>query len=298
VKGGLVYDLTTNVLKTCDGTNWNTVAAGSGLSGGTSGYLGVWTGATSLGLSSTSAGNQLYWDGTNHRLGIGTSGPESKLEIVNATGGTTSSNYLQITGATANNTNYPGISFKGGSLATSYPYIIINNGGYGLYLGGGTSGVATNRAGMTFDSVAGTSFTFGATNALQILPGGNVGIGVPAPNYPLDVNGTVRATAYLYTSDKRLKSDIETVDGLDIISRLHGVSFKWKSTGVKSTGVIAQEIEAVLPQAVATDADGMKSVDYLQLIGPMIEAIKTLKADSDNLRSEIETLKRLTSEAR
>ena len=123
------------------------------------------------------------------KVGIGTTSPQSKLEVVNAAGGTVADNYIQITGSTANNTNYPGISLKGGSLADSYPRIAVNNGGYGLYLGGGTSGVVSDRAGMTFDSVAGTSFTFGATNAMQILPTGNVGIGTTAPAEKLDLGG-------------------------------------------------------------------------------------------------------------
>jgi hypothetical protein len=131
---------------------------------------------------------------SNGNVGVGTATPQSKLEVVNATGGTVAENYVQITGSTANNTNYPGISLKGGSLANSYPRISVNNGGYGLYLGGGTSGVVTDRAGMTFDSVAGTSFTFGATTAMQILPTGNVGIGPSAPNATLDVAGAIFAS--------------------------------------------------------------------------------------------------------
>lgn len=82
VEGGLVYDMTNDVLKTCDGTNWQTVAAGSGLSGGTSGYLGVWTGATTMGLSGTAAGQNLFWNGTTHRLGIGTDAPSTALHTV------------------------------------------------------------------------------------------------------------------------------------------------------------------------------------------------------------------------
>ncbi|MCC7250452.1 tail fiber domain-containing protein [Hyphomicrobium sp.] len=154
------------------------------------------------------------------------------------------------------------------------------------------------------------------TDALSMHKDGLIGIGMNSPSYKLDVNGTVRATTYLYASDRRLKTDIKTTSGLDLVSRMHGVSFRWKDTGKAATGVIAQEIEKVLPNAVSTDKAGSKSVDYPQLIGPLIEAIKELKADNDNLRAElkaandnheveldelraeIEAIKGLTSEAR
>ena len=53
-----------------------------------------------------------------------------------------------------------------------------------------------------------------------------------------------------------------------------GGTFNWKKDGSPSAGVIAQEVEKVMPYAVKTDGKGMKSVDYDQIIGPLIEAIK------------------------
>lgn len=133
---------------------------------------------------------------------------------------------------------------------------------------------------------------------IRMTSGGNVGLGTAVPAYTLDVNGTVRATTYLYPSDARLKADIQTIDGVTIVSRLRGVSFRWKDSGKLATGVVAQEVEAVLPTAVSTDATGQKSVDYVQLIGPLIEAVKDLKADNDNLRSDVDELKRSLIEAK
>jgi hypothetical protein len=87
-------------------------------------------------------------------------------------------------------------------------------------------------------------------------------------------------TAY---SDVRLKSNIQTIEsGLDKVCAMRGVTFE--KDGVRNLGVIAQEVEAVIPEVVHTQNDGMKSVAYGNIVGVLIEAIKELK-------QEIETLK-------
>ena len=105
------------------------------------------------------------------------------------------------------------------------------------------------------------------------------------------VTGNVTAAGYFHSSDKRLKENIHTSPGLDIVSHLRGVTFNWKKDGTQSGGVIAQEVEAVLPSAVQTDANGLKSVDYDQLITPLIEAVKEQQKEIDSLRHEILELK-------
>jgi hypothetical protein len=66
------------------------------------------------------------------------------------------------------------------------------------------------------------------------------------------------------------------------VSALRGVSFDWKETGRSSYGVIAQELEEVLPELVG-DGD-VKSVNYSGIIGVLIEAIKELKKEVENLK--------------
>lgn len=95
-------------------------------------------------------------------------------------------------------------------------------------------------------------------------------------------------------SDKRLKKNIHTIkDALEKTSQLRGVSFEWKNdnadTGQKM-GVIAQEVEKIFPDLVTEDEKGYKSVSYTQLVGVLIEAIKELKKDNENLEKRLDIL--------
>jgi hypothetical protein len=92
-----------------------------------------------------------------------------------------------------------------------------------------------------------------------------------------NLTATGNVTAY---SDARLKTDIETLDNaLDKVTKLRGVSYKRLDTQEAGIGVIAQEIENVLPEVVQDGA--YKSVAYGNVVGLLIEAIKELKAQVD-----------------
>jgi uncharacterized protein (UPF0335 family) len=102
-------------------------------------------------------------------------------------------------------------------------------------------------------------------------------------------------------SDAKLKDNIQKVEGaLELVSQLDGVTFNWKKDGKASAGVIAQNMEKVIPSAVkevetlGTD-ETHKVVDYNQLSALFIEAIKELKEENKLLRAEIESLKDINS---
>jgi len=109
----------------------------------------------------------------------------------------------------------------------------------------------------------------------------------------LHVDGNV--VAYSTTvSDERLKQNIEKIDSaLDKVSQLNGYTFEYKHDGKKSAGVIAQEVEKILPTAVeekrlplqSHDGEVYKTVQYDQLHGLLIEAIKELKAEIQELKN-------------
>jgi hypothetical protein len=111
----------------------------------------------------------------------------------------------------------------------------------------------------------------------------------------LHVEGNV--IAYSTTiSDERLKKDIVKIDNaLDKVSQLNGYTFEYLTDGKKSAGVIAQEVEKVMPSAITEstlplkmgddDKTEYKTVQYDQLHGLMIEAIKELKAEIEELKA-------------
>jgi len=96
---------------------------------------------------------------------------------------------------------------------------------------------------------------------------------------------------FYIASDMRLKENIKTLKGLDLIEKLRGVSFDWKQGKKPSLGVIAQEVEKVIPGAVRSDVDGIKTVEYTQIIPPLIEAVKELKAENEKQAIENEKQK-------
>jgi hypothetical protein len=106
----------------------------------------------------------------------------------------------------------------------------------------------------------------------------NVGIKTTNPSYTLDVTGNIRATGSITeNSDESLKENIQTIDNAcDKVSKLRGVSYNKIGEEDKKIGVIAQEIEAVVPEVVTEDINGIKSVSYTNLVGLLIQSNKEL----------------------
>ena len=103
------------------------------------------------------------------------------------------------------------------------------------------------------------------------------------------------------TSDIRYKKNIETIDGaLEKVKALRGVTFDWDNDAFKedentekptfterATGVIAQDVEKVLPEAVRENEDGFKNVAYGNMVGLLVEAIKEQQAQIDELKKQL-----------
>ena len=124
------------------------------------------------------------------------------------------------------------------------------------------------------------------------VSGGTPGVGVG-----LEVNGDITAFSTTLSSDIKLKENVVVVNGaLEKVSKLNGVTFDWKKDGKSSAGVIAQNVEEVMPELVGeatglSDTEAHKVVDYNGLSALFIEAIKELKDQNELLKAEIEELK-------
>jgi hypothetical protein len=127
-------------------------------------------------------------------------------------------------------------------------------------------------------------------NRVWITAGGAMGLGITPTNTAGRFEASNDIVAYS-TSDKRWKNNIVKIDSpLEKISQISGVEFDWIEDepfhGNKGhdVGVIAQEIELVIPEAVQTRESGMKAVQYDKIIPLLIEAIKELQKEIKELK--------------
>ncbi|MBZ0165834.1 MAG: tail fiber domain-containing protein [Candidatus Omnitrophica bacterium] len=183
------------------------------------------------------------------KVGIGTSAPGQELEVEGD---------LEITDDLFFSGANPQIRVTGGDLP------IAPDAGLDLHVD-----LDSGSQFYVFDA-------FNSSHLLTVLQNTRrIGVLNAAPTTEFDVNGTVTAVAYLYSSDARLKTHIEPVSGLAGIMQLEGIQFQWKENGKADIGVTAQDVETVYPELVHTnEVTGQKYVQYGNLIGPLIEAIK------------------------
>ena len=103
--------------------------------------------------------------------------------------------------------------------------------------------------------------------------------------FTVTTTGDITAANFNSTSDERKKNNIITIpNALDTVGQLRGVNFDWIDSGSNAMGVIAQEVEELLPEVVSTNEDGFKSVAYGNMVGLLVEAIKELKAEIEELK--------------
>lgn len=117
-------------------------------------------------------------------------------------------------------------------------------------------------------------------------------------SYDLEVQGDAKfhsdviATQVICSSDRRLKKEIvEIQNPIEKLKSIRGVSFRWKSTNKISFGVIADEIETIMPGSVTINPTGFQAVNYNSAISLLIEAVKKQAEQISELRMEVEDLK-------
>ena len=98
---------------------------------------------------------------------------------------------------------------------------------------------------------------------------------------------TVTAQHFDNVSDETLKENIHTIlVSTSVLDKLNPVSFNWKSSGELSYGLIAQEVENILPQIVHTSGN-IKTVSYIQLIAFLIAAVKDLQEQINSINTKL-----------
>jgi hypothetical protein len=188
---------------------------------------------------------------------------------------------------------------KAQSLRVGAGHIITNHKNGALVLNAGPDGTGNGLAGIWFRKAKNRGDIATYVNLMKISSNGKVGIGTVNPQYKLDVNGTIRGNN-VSPSDQRLKQNIQPLENsLAKVEQLRGVSFEWKDkdkeTGTQ-VGLIAQDVETVLPELVSTDNEGYKSLAYDKMTAVLIEAVKELKAQNDALKAQSDALKAIVCE--
>jgi len=150
---------------------------------------------------------------------------------------------------------------------------------YGRFHRGGTTtdaGYIGTDGGAILGGGTGTKFGIRSTGELLLIS--DTGVITATGNFT--ASGTVTEN-----SDERLKSDIQTIqNALDKVKQLRGASYV--KDGKQSIGVIAQEVEAVVPEVVFGGSDDYKSVAYGNLVGLLVEAVKELSAKVEALEEK------------
>jgi len=132
-------------------------------------------------------------------------------------------------------------------------------------------------------------FQQAGAETLRITAGGNVNIGgnYTQTTYKMRVTGTVAATHFDSLSDLKLKTNVKQIQNpIETVKKIDGVTFNWKEDNDPSMGVIAQNVEKILPEIVS--GDDVKSVNYSGLIGLLIETVKDQQKQIDELRGLID----------
>ena len=278
----VVSSLASNTATNIAGGTVNQVPYQSGA--GTTNFFGPGTTGQILISNGTTPGGPLFVNTNTFVVGYA----NTALSVASATSSsfattaTYASTATDIAGGTAGQLLYQittgDTGFAGPGVAGN---VLVSNG----------SSVPTYNSTLTLTSL--TSATSTQTGAFQVRGGAGIGGDLYVGG---NVYGLQEIWAYYGSpSDIRLKTNITAIDnGLAKVLTLSGVTYDWndlasnKNNGLRESGVIAQEIQKVLPEAVIEKDDGFLTVKYDRIIPLLIEAIKELSAEVEELKKKIQ----------
>lgn len=157
-----------------------------------------------------------------------------------------------------------------------------------IFHDGSNSYIQSATGNLNITTAGGSKFALTAANNSDVTLYYNGLARITTTSAGATTTGTHTATNFNTTSDATLKTNVETLTGsLDAVKALRGVSFDWIESGNSEVGVIAQEVEAVIPDLVSTNDEGIKSVKYGNIVAVLIEAIKEQQEQIDALKEQL-----------
>ena len=204
----------------------------------------------------------LYVDTLTDRVGVGTTSPSDKLHVV---GG------LRVTGT---------IKDSSGDVGDSGQLLSSTATGTNWITPPSAISRDTDDENLVRYPTFETSDVAGTVTQLLVAPG---------KLQFIPSSGTLSATIFTSLSDRTQKEDIRPIENsIEIVKQLNGVRYKWKNNqNAPSIGLIAQDVEEVIPEVVVEMADGLKSVSYENIVAVLIEAIKEQQVRIEELEDRL-----------
>jgi len=240
--------------------------------------------------------NSVFIDGN---LNLGSTAGSAKLTIW-----TTSGDGMRVSALTGQGLEVSGgskgirVSSQGGygieaSSTSSNAIRAISSNDHSIYASSGMTGksaVLAQCSGTSCTAVLGQDSS-GHPSSVGVEGTGSIGVKGDGDYCDFDAVGM--GVNYCTSSSIRQKENIQDIaDPLEKIDELNGVYFDWKDSGSRDIGMIAEEVNQVLPEIVVMEEDGIyaKSMDYSKLTPLLVEAVKELKAENEALKNRIEAL--------
>ena len=187
-------------------------------------------------------------------------------------------------------------STNGQTLTLYYPsssQVPVNSGSVEISLIKGLQNAGVNKRLTVFSGSSAVS----SSQGLILDTNNNLGVGVNESSdlplsYKLMVSGSIKASGTVVQgSDIRQKEDIRPIDNaLSRIDSIDGVYFTYKDSKEKSIGVVAQDIQKVLPEVVSEDNNGYLGVNYSAIVPVLVEAVREANSIIKDLEDRISEL--------
>jgi len=221
-------------------------------------------------------------------VGIGTSSPSAQLQV-SITSTSQNAAYIE------QNAAYNGLAVTSSGNSGTYYIANFRSTGIDRFRILDNGDVIVNSTSTSSGAKFNVFFSDNTSNGQVIRETtGNASVGYLLFNSNGTQTGSItrasstNAVLYNTTSDYRLKEDYKEINGLEKVAAIKVYDFKWKGINERMDGVIAHELQEVLPYAVSGKKDGenMQGVDYSKIVPILIKAIQELKAEIDELKNK------------